>query len=110
MKTSEVRTWFEQLPHLSQGQAERVRRELGETPPAPETVQWLEQLYHPRCPRSDGEGCYRWGATVSLPRLWWDVHRDFGYTLGPPAPEVAVADLLRGVEERPDRARQRCAL
>ncbi|WP_438941148.1 hypothetical protein [Methyloterricola oryzae] len=44
MKTSEFRTWFEQLPHLSRGQAEKVRRELGETAPAPESVQWLEHL------------------------------------------------------------------
>ncbi len=69
MKITDFRTWFEQLPRLSRGQAERVRRHLGETPPPPETVQWLEHRYKPRCPTCDGEHCYRWGHQAGLQRF-----------------------------------------
>ena len=69
MKISDFRAWFEQLLRLSRGQAEQVRRSLGESPPPPQTVQWREQFYKPRCPSCEGERCYRWGHQAGLQRF-----------------------------------------
>jgi hypothetical protein len=51
MKTLDFRIWFEQLPRLSRGQSEQVRRSLGKSPP-PQTVQWLEHFHQPCCPNA----------------------------------------------------------
>ncbi len=69
MKTSEFQTWLEQLPRLSRGQAEQVRRRLGETPPPAQAVQWLEYLHEPRCPACQGAQYYRWGHQAGLQRF-----------------------------------------
>jgi len=69
MKSSDFRIWFEQLPRLSRGQADQVRRSLGESPPPPQTVQWLEHFHQPCCPNCTGQCCYRWGHQAGLQRF-----------------------------------------
>jgi len=69
MKPSDFRTWFEQLPRLSRGQTEQVRRRLGEIPPPPESVQWLEHFHEPHGPACQSDRCYRRGHQAGLQRF-----------------------------------------
>jgi transposase-like protein len=68
MKTSDFKVWIEQLPQLSRGQQDQVKRRLDEGTGQSMVVKWLEHSHKPQCPACQADCPYRWGHQAGLQR------------------------------------------